>query len=338
MHSLEKTADDVAAPATIAFEHVRCNLCGDDDALTIYVSSNTSERREDLTRVFRASGDELLRDPLVRCRRCGLEYVTPRLRGDVIVDAYSRGEDPVYVSQLPARERTFTRALQRIERLTGGPGRLLDIGTAAGAFMAAARARGWSVEGCEPNRWLAGWGTRHYGMRIRPGGLFDQEFTPRSFDLITLWDVIEHTPDPARVIDRAAQLLRRDGLLVINYPDRGTWLARLLGRRWPFLSSVHLYYFTRPTMNRMLARHDLSVIDVRPHIQYLELDYLLTRAAAVSARLARGLKWLTRVAGLSRRQVPYWIGQTCAIARMKAPAIATAVTSATSELPFLALA
>src|SRR3712207_7493501 len=63
---------------------------------------------------------------------------------------------------------TLFRSLE-IERAAGRPGRLLDIGTAAGAFVAAARARGWDAEGCEPNRWLAAWGAKHYGIRIRQG-------------------------------------------------------------------------------------------------------------------------------------------------------------------------
>jgi SAM-dependent methyltransferase len=299
-------------------ESVSCNCCGADDAETVYEARTPDFAREDPSRIFRASGDELLVDRLVRCRSCGLEYVSPRLRGSAIVDAYSKGEDPDYVSQVHARERTFHRALARIERIAGGRGRLLDVGTAAGAFMAAARARGWTVEGCEPNRWLAAWGSRHYGLRIRPGDLFDQDFGPDAFDVVTLWDVIEHTPDPSRVLERIAQLLAPGGLLVVNYPDRGSWVARALGRKWPFLSSVHLYYFTRRTMTRLLEKHRLSVIHVRPHVQHLELDYLLVRGAVVSSQLSRALRTVARLLRVSRREVPYWLGQTFVIARLNA--------------------
>lgn len=336
MRSRTKALDPGSSPA-IELEHVRCNLCGADDAETVYEARGRRHAHEDLTHVFRASGEQLLIDRLVRCRRCGLEYVTPRPLGAVIVDAYSAGMDPQYVSQIAARERTFGHALARIERLSGGPGRLLDVGTAAGAFMAAARARGWSVEGCEPNRWLTAWGSHHYGVPIRPGGLFDQELTPRSFDVITLWDVIEHTPNPVRVIERVSTLLKRGGLLVINYPDRGTWLAQLLGRRWPFLSSVHLYYFTRRTMTRLLTGRRFTVLDVRPHIQYLELDYLLARGVALNAPLSRTARGLTRRIGLSRLQVPYWLGQTFVAARLKATEFALAITSTAAMSPVFAL-
>ena len=163
------------------------------------------------------------------------------------------------MSQLAARERTFTAALVEIERLAGGRGRLLDIGTAAGAFVAAAVRRGWDAEGCEPNRWLGEWGARHYGIRIRQGSVFVQDYAPASFDVVTLWDVIEHTPDPRAVLDRCRELLKPGGLLIVNYPDIGSWIARALGRRWLFLTSVHLWYFDRTTIRRLMESGGFDV-------------------------------------------------------------------------------
>src|SRR5688572_16365941 len=68
-------ARSAAPPAgqEIALEHIACNLCGADDPQTIYEARYEAASRADLTHVFRASGDELLVDRLVRCRQCGLE-------------------------------------------------------------------------------------------------------------------------------------------------------------------------------------------------------------------------------------------------------------------------
>ena len=302
---------------TPALEHVVCNLCGADDPETVYESRYLPGQPRDLVRTFRASGDELLIDRLVRCRRCGLEYVSPRPAAGDIVAAYSEGDDPAYVSQVDARQRTFDSALARIEKMQPRKGRLLDVGTAAGAFLAAARARGWEAEGCEPNRWMAEWGARQYGVAIRAGELFDQDYPRESFDVVTLWDVIEHTPDPVRVVRRVGELLKPGGLVIINYPDRGSWIARLMGRRWPFLSSVHLYYFKRDTLTRMLEAQGFEIAQLRPHFQWLELDYLLGRGDVVSAPLSRWSRAVAGALGMGRRQVPYWIGQTFVAASRK---------------------
>jgi SAM-dependent methyltransferase len=309
---------DMSRPSgaeSAGYESVHCNVCGADDAETIYEAQQLDGSARDLVRTFRASGDELLVDRLVRCRKCGLQYVSPRPLASDIVAAYSGGDDPAYVSQVAARERTFADAVAHIETLLPGRGRILDVGTAAGAFLAAARGRGWQVEGCEPNAWLAEWGARHYGIPIRTGEIFDQSFAPASFDVVTLWDVIEHTPDPSRVIRSVRDLIRPGGLLVVNYPDIGSWIARALGRRWPFLSSVHLYYFTRATMKSLLERCGFAVVEVRAHFQRLELDYLLSRGAVVSGALSSASRAVAKGLGLSSREVPYWIGQTFVAAR-----------------------
>ncbi len=298
-------------------EHVPCAVCQVDD-YDVVLSARVErgdEAASDLVRKFRASGEEMLVDQLVRCRRCSLQYVNPRLRGDLILDAYTEGDDPAYVSQLQARERTFAAALAEIERAAGTTGTLLDIGTAAGAFVAAAQQRGWAAEGCEPNRWLADWGARHYGITIRQGGVFDQDYPAHSFDVVTLWDVIEHTPDPRRVLEHCRRLLKPGGLLVVNYPDIGSWIARLMGRRWLFLTSVHLYYFDRKTMRRLLQSTDFTVETVRPHVQRLELDYILFRAGILSPLVSQMARRVARTVGAGRAQVPYWLGQTFMIAR-----------------------
>jgi 2-polyprenyl-3-methyl-5-hydroxy-6-metoxy-1,4-benzoquinol methylase len=298
-------------------EHVACAVCGSSDHEVVLEAQYENEKDLDLIQKFRASGDELLIDRLVKCRRCGLQYISPRLRGDLILASYAEGEDPVYVSQMDARERTFATSLARIEKLVGRPGTLLDIGTAAGGFLAAATKRGWTAEGCEPNRWLAAWGSKHYGVRIRPGGLFEQSYAPESFDVVTLWDVIEHTTNPRETIEHCRSLLKPGGVLVVNYPDIGSWIARLLGRRWLFLTSVHLHYFNRRTMTRFLESAGFDVIVVRPHVQKLELDYILSRGAVLSKGLTSAARGMAKPLGLARVQVPYWLGQTFVAGRRR---------------------
>jgi SAM-dependent methyltransferase len=296
-------------------EHVPCFLCGADDPDVLYEARHAHDDGEDLVQKFRASGDELLIDRLVQCRQCSFQYINPRLRGDLILTSYSQGDDPAYVSQLGARERTFFRSLRDIEKLSGGTGKLLDIGTAAGAFVAVARSQGWDAEGCEPNRWLAEWGSRHYGIRIRPGSVFEQSYEPGTFDVITLWDVIEHTLNPREVLERCRELLKPGGVLIVNYPDAGSWIARMLGRKWPFLTSVHLYYFDRGTIREMLQGTGFAVESIKPHVQWLELDYILMRGAVVSEWISRAARAVVGGVGASRTQVPYWLGQTFVAAR-----------------------
>ena len=295
------------------YETVPCNLCNSTEYRIVYPAVERSTI--DVVDEFRSSGDEPLRDRLVACTSCGLQFVSPRLHRDVILAGYREGSDEMFVSQAAARERTFDRALDLIEKLRPERGRLLDVGTAGGSFIHVAAARGWEVAGCEPNRWLCEWGRKTYGLDIRSGTLLDQHYPDHSFDVLTLWDVLEHDSDPLALLRESCRVLGPGGLIIVNCPDMGSWIARVMGRRWPMLLSTHLYYFTRRTLQVLLQRAGFDVVQIRPHFQWLELDYVLRRAEPVAGGVTRVLRRAATGLALSRWHVPYWLGQTLVVAR-----------------------
>ncbi|MBX3048333.1 MAG: class I SAM-dependent methyltransferase [Anaerolineales bacterium] len=295
-------------------ETVPCNLCGADEYEVVYPPRYEEAKPDEIANTFRSSGDEVLLDQLVRCKSCGLLYLNPRLRSDVVIGGYSDGTDELFVSQAAGRERTFAKSLKLIERLRPSRGRLLDVGTAGGSFLAVAQRAGWQVAGCEPNRWMSEWAKQHYGLDVVPGTIHDMQLADESFDVVSLWDVLEHTPDPKTTLAECARVLKPGGLLVVNYPDIDSLVARLMGRRWVFLLSVHLYYFTPPTLKRMLAEMGLNVLSTRPHWQSLELGYVLFRMEAYVRPVARAAGWLVKRLGLAHMQIPYWMGQMLVLA------------------------
>ncbi len=306
------------------YETIACNLCGSMDHRVVYPAA--PRQTTDFATEFRSSADGPLTEPLVACSKCGLQFVNPRLRQGLILDGYREGSDERFVSQARARERTFASSLARIERRVR-TGRLLDVGTAAGSFLHVAAKRGWRVSGCEPNRWMCDWGRTHYGLQLDSGTLPEQRYADHAFDVVTLWDVLEHDGDPTRLLQECHRVLAHGGYLVVNYPDIGSWIARLMGRRWVFLLSGHLFYFTRRTVRDLLHRVGFDVLEIRPHIQWLELRYVLLRAEGRAGVIPRVLGALVSWLGLSSSQVPYWIGQTFVIARRR-PQVGGPVTAA----------
>lgn len=300
-------------------EKVACNLCQSDDYDIVYPPRYELARPDKIMDTFRSSGDELLLDQLVRCRHCGLLYLNPRLNQELIAQGYGSGSDELFISQNEARERTFAENLTTIERVVPRKGRVLDVGTAGGAFLGVAKQHGWEVAGCEPNRWLAAWGSKKYGLDIQAGTLFDMRLPGASFDVVTLWDVLEHTTDPKKVLAECNRVLRPGGVLAVNYPDINSLIARLMGKRWVFLLSVHLYYFTFETLRQMLADCGFQVTLRKNYWQKLQLDYILFRME----KYLPGLPALARkvIARLHCQdlQVPYWMGQVLVMARKAGP-------------------
>lgn len=301
-------------------QEVGCNLCGCAAYSVVYPALfSPHDDANSVLEKFRRCGGDILLDQVVRCERCGLVYVNPRMRDDVMIRAYTEGSIHGYkeqfVAQNPGREKAFARSIKHINARMPSRGRLLDVGAAAGTFMAVARRHGWDVYGCEPNTWFCSWGKEHYGLDIAQGTLFDQRYQEESFDVITLWDVIEHVPDPMQLVAACNILLKPQGLFVCTYPDIGSWIARLMGRRWVFLMSVHLYYFTRKTLASLLRACGFAVEQVSPHIQVLEAGYILYRMKTHSTILHRMFKALIDLTHSHNRMIPYWVGINCVFAR-----------------------
>jgi SAM-dependent methyltransferase len=301
------------------FESIACPLCDGTGGDIVWPSRYPSGiTAAELKSLYSASSAHPLMDQVVRCGSCSLVYVNPRPLPDVILSSYSDAEDPTFVEQNAERIKTFRRIISKVLNVMGkssGEGlRLLDVGCAGGAFPVAARDAGFQATGVEPSRWMADFGRRTYGVNIVEGILRPGMFPAGSFDVITLWDVIEHVPDPHHLLTLIHSLLKPEGWLVVNYPDIGTVAARMLRSRWPFWLSVHLLYYTRQTMRQQLVRAGFAPKTFATFWQTLPLGYVLHRGAAY-IRPLRVLPRVLEAIGLADLPCTYNMGQTLVVSR-----------------------
>jgi ubiquinone/menaquinone biosynthesis C-methylase UbiE len=290
-------------------EHVPCNLCGADDSVVRYPS--TVKRRESGDwRRFRCTHSGYGRhDAIVQCQQCGLIYTDPRPDGNDIVETYQAVEDPLYLEEREGRVLTFEHHLKPLERITGPPnGRpLLDVGCYTGVFVEIAARHGWDAWGLEPSHWAVEQ-ARARGLHVVQGTLDTAELPEAGFDVVTMWDVIEHLTDPRRALQRSHRLLKPGGLLVVHTIDIESPFARLMGARWPWLMEMHIYYFSRRTLRAMLEKCGFQVLSDRPQGRYLRLGYLMSRVGALVPLVGRPAEWLVTKLGLRGLGVPVNLG------------------------------
>jgi len=158
----------------------------------------------------------------------------------------------IYALRRSEFDGRYAAYLDRIKRFKAA-GNLLDVGCSTGAFMAAAADEGFSVSGVELNADCAAYGRRHYGFDIRSGMFEDAAFSSGSFDVVTMFDVLEHSRDMAAMVSEARRVLRPGGLLVVQSPNLDSVMARVFREDWAWLSPPdHLYHLTPGTMARLL--------------------------------------------------------------------------------------
>jgi SAM-dependent methyltransferase len=198
-----------------------------------------------------------------RCCRCGALYAAESLSPSELAPYYPT-HYAAYVDRA-ARSRLGAMAQQvgllkrcrAVERLRTG-GRLLDVGCGAGAFVETMQARGWSAVGLERDAGAAQ-AARARGLDVRTGQAPGYPFAPGSFDVITLWDVLEHMEQPGVALRGIAAWLAPGGWLVLRTPDAACLQARLFGRWWAgYDAPRHRVIYTRRALESLLRASALE--------------------------------------------------------------------------------
>jgi SAM-dependent methyltransferase len=234
-------------------EAVPCDLCRADAPEPLF-------RRAD-----RFHGQDF---QLVRCRRCGLIYLNPRPTAAELGAFYP--ED--YEAYRPAAaiaadwhiQQALARQLAAVGRYRQPPGALLDVGCATGEFLHVAHRGGWRVTGIEWMEVIAAEARQRYGLTVFAGELEAAPLPDHAFDVITLWDVLEHVPSPRRTLTTCRRLLKPDGVLLLSIPNLASFDRYLFGARWiGWDAPRHFTLFTGVTLTRLL--HETGFAPPHPH-------------------------------------------------------------------------
>jgi SAM-dependent methyltransferase len=201
-----------------------------------------------------------------------------------------------YEADRVAHLRTAAAKLRTIERYTDDTkGAVLDVGCGTGHFLEAvssSRAR-YGLESSPHASIVA----RRSGAHIVSASAERFPFSAVGFQLVTMWDVIEHLRDPSACLHQIRQSIAQDGLLVLSTGDFGSLLAKAMGRRWYLMAPpTHLYYFSREGMVRLLERAGFRVEAVTYESKRVSIRLMFYLAASAIPVL----RPVTRVALRSR--------------------------------------
>jgi 2-polyprenyl-3-methyl-5-hydroxy-6-metoxy-1,4-benzoquinol methylase len=243
---------------------------------------------------------------IVTCTECDLTYVTPRMTGEALLSAVydadywhsARPRERGYADYRADRalhERTFARRWRGIRRHAGTPGRALDLGCADGAFLGVLRAAGWQVQGVEPTAMANAARERLGDDAVLQVPIELLRLPEAHYDLIAMWDVLEHLPDPLQCLRSVRRWLRPNGLLVLETQDVRSLAARVLGRRWHhYKHAEHLHHFHAKTLHRALEETGFRIIESRRGLagKHVRGEFVAERAARVSPLLSAALSRL----------------------------------------------
>lgn len=291
------------AHGRVAFESTWCPLCGlEAQSKELYVSTLGDSDVTARTFSARRTPDRV-HYRMVRCTGCGLVRSDPVLTASHLSELY-RSSHFTYEEQIPDLRATYGKALERLVIAHGLPNRLLEVGCGNGFFLQEAAARGVAhVYGVELSQDAVSKADPSVAKCIVTGPLTESSFPQEFFDIVCLFQVLDHLPAPVDTLKLCKSFLRPGGVVLSLNHNLAAISAAVLRERSPIVDVEHTFLFTPKTAALILESAGFTSVRVHPVINRHSVDYLLglwppgfvSSALQAAARVSRvgGLRvWL----------------------------------------------
>jgi 2-polyprenyl-3-methyl-5-hydroxy-6-metoxy-1,4-benzoquinol methylase len=258
---------------------------------------------------------------------CGLRFIDPSLDEKSMTEIYQSSEalqeiNPAlghyyeYETLNPKTKtyRDYSRALEAVSELRTGR-EILEVGCGRGSFLRVAREQGWKVYGIDSGR------ENIQALQAEGIDAICSSYlgfaTEQRFDVIVLWDLIEHPQNPGAFLEKTRELLNPGGLLLIASPQEpnfltilGSWIYRLSGGRVKsplaqFFVMEHTSYFSLQSMKRFLASRGFQVLKkwkTETDLNRYKMSPFVKLCLRVAFQMARILKLENRMIVIARKQ------------------------------------
>ena len=285
-----------------------CPLCKSCFHKEMYPEKKDDSLTDDVS-VYRCSSQKHNSHArILRCLQCGFIFSEVNFTAEKMLKTYSEVEDPTYAQEINARYKTYEYNLSKIKPYLPISGTLLDIGSYCGAFLKVARENGFAVLGAEPSKWAVKYSQEVMKENAFQGTLRDLPRERGNFDVITMWDVLEHMVAPLEELDLIWSRLNSKGIFCFSTIMIDHWYPAILKDRWPWLMDMHLLYFSKSTIRQILEKSRFELLYSRKYCHYISAGYLLLKLESLNIFGAKYLSSLIKNTALSKALIPFSFG------------------------------
>jgi 2-polyprenyl-3-methyl-5-hydroxy-6-metoxy-1,4-benzoquinol methylase len=268
------------------FEYRNCPSCGQNDFEVLFESNMKSDDfnvlfdysmegydSQEGVEGYLVPGKEWGRH--VKCKNCHLIYMNPMEKVSKTNEYYFKAKNTHAPTIRESYLRTAKSQVHLIQKYASGTN-LLDIGCAQGFFLFNASKSGYTTKGIEISQDAAEYAIREFGLDVEAKPFEELRFTENHFDVVTLWQVLEHVPYPLTVLKEVHRILKPGGLLVVSTPNIEGIPAKILRKRWWDIKRLHINQFTTKTLTDILQNGEFKNISSVSYRGFLSLSILLT--------------------------------------------------------------
>ena len=297
MSRFYKKHTDLTNPVEI---NSSCYLC--DSQCVVEVNHGNTNNENYVAEAYKCTSLEHKSKPKVmNCLICDLSFVPESNYPKDIETIYSDVEDPTYLANKESRYKTFQESLVQISPYLPDKGHLLEVGSYCGFFLDAFQKKysSWDYIGVEPSKWASEYARSKLQINTRTGTLEDNiQKLASDYDTVVAWDVLEHLNDPLAFLIKINSVMKRDGIFCFSTLDINNWFPKLMGKHWPWLMGMHLFYYNTDTTEQLLNKAGFNILRTEKYIHYVSINYLAGKMIAILP------DWLEKPLNIARSVTP----------------------------------
>jgi len=205
-----------------------------------------------------------------QCKECSHQYASPVIRPEKLSEYYSQ-LDSVFYSRADQHksdplEREHKQTFDRVSSYHTDPGRVLEIGCGQGFLLRRFADNGWDAHGVEPSRSASEFARDTFDLPVKTEFLTTEQYDRQSFDLIMLFDVVEHLTSMEEMMSLIKHYLKPDGLLVFGTGNINSINAKFNGKTWSYFGAwEHVSFFSPRSVEFLLNKHDFQLLNLARH-------------------------------------------------------------------------
>jgi len=207
---------------------------------------------------------------LSKCTNCNFVFTNP-----IPINLGKYYETPDYLSHNTGDNGIMGKLYSKLRKINikrkfklvnnyNPSGKILDIGCGTGELLQYFKQKNWSVSGIEPNTTARNFAKKNHKIEIWEEEMLET-FSANSFDVISMWHVLEHVPDLHKRLSQIEKLLKKDGTIFIALPNLDSPDSKKYKKYWSAIDVPrHLYHFTKNTFEELISKHNMSLIHAEP--------------------------------------------------------------------------
>ena len=217
----------------------------------------------------------------VKCKNCGLIFLNPQTSYKIIKDLYKDGEaywrdykhNILNGVDFSKKASNFYIELIQENIFLTKEMKVLDVGCGIGVFLNQIKPFVKEVKGIDLSEWTSKFSKEKYGIDILVGDILKLNLPKNYFDIITMWQTLEHVKNPKLIIEKIKAILRPDGYIIIGTPSVNCLFAKILGRKWNHFHKEHLFLFSPKTITMLLTNLNLCIINIEKFAYSRETEF-----------------------------------------------------------------